>query len=140
MSIDYAQRRAWLRHRTDVGLREGALDPALHPAFSLMAEPACVVALLPPDPLAPLLDFDAETGSVIPQRFEGLASRMRHSVLTEVVSSGSHMLRVTRDPAGPIRSLAGVARPRSGLRVPRTAGAPAERADVDRPTGPGGPG
>lgn len=110
MTIDYAQRGAWQDHRTDIGLRERALHPVLHPAFSLMAEPACVVVLLPQDPLAPLLDFDAETSSMIPQRFEGFASRMRDSVLNEVLSSGSHMLRVTRDPAGPLRSLAGVAR------------------------------
>lgn len=110
MSIEYAQRRAWHRHRSELGLSEGNLRVASHPAFGLMEEPSCVVALLPPDPLAPLLDFDAVTSSVIPQQFEGRTSRFGDASLSEVVSTGSHMLRVARDVGKPFRSLAGVAR------------------------------
>jgi hypothetical protein len=68
--ITYEQRLAWARERTGVGLGGDALDVTRHPAAARLDEPTVFAMLLPPDPLAPALDF-TDVLSVLPQQLSG---------------------------------------------------------------------
>lgn len=111
MTIDYAQRLTWLRHRLALGIDESDLDVGRHPAFSGVRDLTAAVMILPADPLAPLIGFRGEAPGVIPRQLEGRIGKHSCSNLHYPTFSGGYALRVSRDTEDKTPSvLAGVAR------------------------------
>jgi len=107
--IDYEQRRAWARERARVGLAEEDLDLSRHPAYARLAAPTVAAVLLPPDPLAPPVDF-GDALAAVPSRLNGQMANAV-SLLNGEEITGTHALRLALDGYdGPAKFLAGVAR------------------------------
>ena len=107
--IDYAQRRAWAHERARVGAAEEHLELSRHPAFARLPELTVAAMLLPPDPLAPALEFD-DVFPAIPSQLNGQI-RNAVSLLSSEELTGTHALRHSSAPyEGPAKFVAGVAR------------------------------
>lgn len=107
--IEYVQRRAWARERARVGLAEEDLDLSRHPAFARLSAPTVAAVLLPPDPLAPAVEFDDALAGV-PSQLNGQI-RNAVSLLNGEEITGTHALRLALDGyEGPAKFVAGVAR------------------------------
>lgn len=107
--IDNEQRRVWALERDRIGLAEDELDLSRHDALAGLDEATVGVVLLPPDPLAPLLDFD-DVMSTIPDQLTG---QMRNGVSTLNVEwiTGTFAAKAARDDyRAPARAVVGVAR------------------------------
>jgi len=108
--IDHGQRRVWERERSRLGLGDDLLDATQHPALAILDRATVGVVLIPRDPLAPLLDFDAAALDALPDRFTG---QIANGVLflNAVVTGGQYLLRVARNAANePARALVGLSR------------------------------
>lgn len=108
--IEYLQRRAWARERTRVGLAEEDLDLSRHPAFARLSAPTVAAVLLPPDPLAPAVEFD-DALAAVPSQLNGQI-RNAVSLLNSEDITGTHALRLALDGGyeEPAKFVAGVAR------------------------------
>jgi len=94
--IGRRQREIWAEERARLGLEPGS------PAFGragLMRRlngQSVQVVLLPPDPLAPTVDFDEDLAAALPDRFTGQFASSIVQLLGMTSASADHVLRVSQ--------------------------------------------
>lgn len=107
--IDRSQREVWREAREALGLEPGTPGFGTRGPMGRLNGPALQVVLLPADPLAVSVDFDAALANEMPDRFEGAISRSVQLLGGEGADS-SHLLKIAVGDGGGDRAFLVVAR------------------------------